>query len=436
MMPKEVIMPALGMAQEYGLLLNWLKNEGDLVKQGDPIMEIETDKITVEIEAPANGTLVSMLAHAGDKVPVGEVVAYILHDHETFEDLPVVKNVKAIKTPSEPREIQIDGGDISPVAARMIAEHDINVAEIQANGGRITKKHIEDFLEKTLIDLESYRLIPASPKARRLASEKGYDLNMISGSGPEGAVLTKDVLNFSPSIQAEVQLENVESETRTIETSRLWQVMAKRMSESWRNIPHFYLKRDVIVNQLIDWRARLKQKSDISVTYTDILVKICAEALKKHERLNAWYQDESIIANDTINIGLAIAVDEGLLVPVIHSADKLSVTEIAKHRNELVHRAHHNKLQPSDMTAGTFTISNLGMLGINEFSAIVNPPQVAILAVGNIQQELQVIEDEIVQNQIMTLTLSCDHRAVDGARGAQFLQTLAEYMEDPLMMLS
>lgn len=433
-MPKKVIMPALGMAQESGLLLAWLKDEGAAVQQGDLIMEIETDKITVEIEAPATGKLVSFRANAGDDVPVGEVVAYILYADETLDNLPSIVQAKPVAVQTVSPEKVANSSGVSPVAARMIAEHNINIADITANGGRITKADVESYLQQPVLETNNYRLHPASPKARRLASEKGYDLTTIVGSGPGSAVLTQDVLDYVMPIAAEQTLEK--SAPQAIETSRLWQVMAKRMTESWRNIPHFYLKRDVVVDALIDWRSMLKQQNIATVTYTDLLVKTCAMALRQHGRLNAHYQDETILANDTINVGLAIAIDDGLLVPVIHNADRLSVTEIAARRQELVQRANENKLQPVDMADGTFTISNLGMFGINEFSAIVNPPQVAILAVGNIQPRLEMVEGQVTENHIMTLSLSCDHRAVDGARGAQFLQTLAAYMEDPRLMLS
>ncbi|MDQ7035266.1 MAG: 2-oxo acid dehydrogenase subunit E2 [Anaerolineae bacterium] len=428
-------MPALGMAQESGLLLAWLKDEGDSVQQGDLIMEIETDKITVEIEAPVSGTLVSFRANPGDDVPVGEAVAYILYADETLDDLPSTAKVEPVAIQITSPEKVANSSGVSPVAARMIAEHNINIADVATNNGeRITKADVEAYLQTPTLETNHYRLLPASPKARQLASEKGYDLTTIVGSGPGGAVLAQDVLDYMPSTEAEIILEKADSQV--IKTSRLWQVMAKRMTESWRNVPHFYLKRDVLVDALIDWRSVLKQRNIATITYTDLLVKTCAMALRQHSRLNGHYQNERILANDAINIGLAIAIDEGLLVPVIHHADKLSVTEIAQRRQELVQRANENKLQPVDMADGTFTISNLGMFGINEFSAIVNPPQVAILAIGNIQPRLEMVEGQVTENHIMTLSLSCDHRAVDGARGAQFLQTLTAYMEDPRLMLS
>lgn len=433
-MPKKVIMPALGMAQESGLLLAWLKDEGDIVQQGDPLMEIETDKVTVEIEANASGKLVNVMAQVGEDVPVGEVIAYIMYDSETLADIPQAQQAPADKPTSAPKTEIEASVSISPVAARMLKEHDLAQNDIQTTNGRINKSDVVAYINQqgasTLIKLQ-----PASPKARRLAKEQNYNLQDIKGTGPTGAIITEDILAYTPLEETSQILETLIPTAEQIVTSRSWQVMASRLTTSWQTIPHFYLRRTVNVDKMIAWRESLKT-NNLSVTYTDLLVKIVAMALAQHPQLNARMVDNTLYNNPTINVGLAVAVDDGLLVPVIPKANTLGVSAISEQRATLIQKAQSATLQPADLQNGTFTISNLGMLAIDEFSAIVNPPQVAILAVGAMQSKLEMIDDEIKQSTVMTFCLSCDHRAVDGARGAYFLKTLANYIEEPHLMLS
>jgi len=221
----------------------------------------------------------------------------------------------------------------------------------------------------------------------------------------------------------------------TLPVSRMWQVMAQRLSQSWTSVPHFYLTVEVNASALIAWRAKLLQRLAEKVTFTDLLVKLVAAALRKHPRLNAKWENESIILNPEINIGLAVAVEEGLLVPVIHRADRLGLADLAARRKDLVARAQVGKLSLAEMSGGTFTLSNLGMFGVDAFSAIVNPPQAAILALGRIAERVVPVEGQPAVRPMLTLTLSCDHRVVDGARGAEFLQTLVSFIEDPLGVL-
>ncbi len=433
-MPKAVIMPALGMAQESGLLLAWLKDENESVEKGEPLIEVETDKITVEIEANATGTLVNVMGKVGDDIPVGEVIAYIMYDGETLADIPQSEKSLVESQSNKPvleSEVVLS---VSPVAARMIKEHNLAETSIPASNGRIKKADVEAYLNQQQAP-KPFRLIPASPKARRLAQEKGYDLRKIMGTGPDNAVLTRDILDYVPNVEAPTVMDNIIATHSTIDVSRSWKLMAKRLQASWQTIPHFYLKRRVNVDALIDWRSSL-QELGLQVTYTDLLVKVTAVALSQHPMLNARMEGETLYRNDEVNIGMAIAIDDGLVVPVIHQADQRGIREISERRSELIQRAKSKSLQPSDIQNGTFTISNLGMYGIDEFNAIVNPPQVAILAVGAIQSQLEMINDVVVEKRSMMLSLSCDHRAVDGAIGAQFLQTLARYIQDPRLMLS
>lgn len=421
-MPKEVIMPALGMSQDSGVLVAWFKKEGDSVVEGEPIMEIETDKVTVEIEAPASGTLAQVTASAGEEIPVGHIIAWILGPGESVPEYVAKSEAPTVSAQESKRKPVEASQKISPVAARIAMQHDVDLDQLQTTGSRITRADVEAYLA-TRSPGRNGKRIPASPKARRLARENAIDLANITGTGPEGAVLTADVLA-------------VRSDSQPPTVSRAWRVMAQRLEESWRTVPHFYLRREVDASRLIDWRAALMKRSAEKITYTDLLVKLVAEALHQHPRLNAMWQDDTIIFNDHINIGLAVAVEDGLVVPVVHDADKRSLDELAIRREIIVERAHDGKLSLDDVQGGTFTISNLGMYGIDSFTAIVNPPQAAILAVGRIKERAVPVNGQLTIRPEMTLNLSCDHRVVDGARGARFLDTLAELIEEPLGLIS
>ena len=377
-MPTNVIMPALELAQETGKVLHWLKAPGDLVRKGESIVEIETDKVTVEIEAPASGILSDVTARAGDVVPVGQTIALIVAPGEAA----------------------------SPLARKVTEQEHSTAAAVPAA-----------------------RLAAASPKARRLAAERGRDVSALRGSGPGGAVLAADV--------ATAKLPEVPP-ARSVEApgvSTVWRIMAERMTASWTTTPHFYLVREVNVSRLVSWLEKARKQTGAHVTYTDLLVKLVAAAISQHPAVNASWKDGAIVRNADINIGLAVAIDDGLVVPVLHRADTLSLAELATRREDLVSRAQAGKLRPPDIQGGGFTISNLGMYGVDAFNAIVNPPQAAILAVGRIADRVVALNGQPAVQPTMVLTLSCDHRALDGARGAQFLGALAELIEEPLALL-
>jgi pyruvate dehydrogenase E2 component (dihydrolipoamide acetyltransferase) len=414
-------MPALGMAQDTGILVRWLKREGEPVAKGDLIMEIETDKATVEIEAPAAGILGGIRAREGDVVPVGETVAWILEPGEAV--------------PEETPEIQLstapDSGTkkvvpaASPVARRIAEERGVDLALVKPEGGRIQKTDVLAYLERQWSGDGGARLAPASPKARRLARERGLHVASLTGTGPEGAVLAVDVL----------AAETAPVVSRSLALSTTWQLMAERVTQSWRSAPHFYLLREVNASRLIAWREVAREQIGQSVTYTDLLVKLVGLALRQHPRVNAAWIEGEIALNSEINVGLAVAIDEGLVVPVIHRAHELSLEEIAERRQELVGRAQAGRLRPEELRHGTFTISNLGMYGVDAFNPIVNPPQAAILGVGRIARQVVPVNDQPAVQPMMMLSLSCDHRVVDGARGAQFLETLVNLIEEPLRLL-
>lgn len=429
-MPTEVIMPALGMAQETGLLIAWLKKEGDAVERGDILMEIETDKATMEVEALSSGTLANVTAKAGDDVPVGAVIAWILAPGEQAPQAQA-KNKPVVQAQTAPTTTQKSTASksVTPVALRMAEAHGIDVNQISTSNKKITRADVEAYVNNS--QTQTTGRILASPKARRLASEQAIDLNLLKGSGPDGAILADDVLMYQPAL--DIPLSPAVSTQSDTQTGSMWRRMAQRLTESWQTVPHFYLKRDVDVTALTAWRKGIQ--SQTKITYTDLLVKVVAGALRKHPFVNGQWNGEGVIFNEEINIGLAVAVDEGLIVPVIHNADNLGITAIAERRQMIVERAQIGKLRPEDLQGGTFTISNLGMFGIDEFSAIVNPPQAAILAVGSMSDRLVPLDGQAVIRPMMTLSLSCDHRAVDGARGAKFLDSLVSLINNPLNLL-
>ena len=459
-MAKEVIMPALGMAQETGTLLAWLKQAGDTVVKGEPLMTVATDKTDVEIEANASGILTNVTAKVGDEVPVGQAIALI----QSPEEVAASKNAAPapiVLPASLPPTIAPTTSPIStvvaatPVAMRLAAEHKLDLSLVKAgSSGKIQKEDVLAYLDAQAPKAQpvaSGRVL-ASPKARRLAQEQNVDLATVNGTGPEGAVLAADVLAAQPRVQVDItstlpqpsEMAPVlapestaaqDSAGEVIPMSRPWRIMAQRLQQSWTTVPHFYLEREANATELVRWRERVQIRAKAKITYTDLLVKLVAATLRKHPRLNASWLNEQIVLNQAINIGLAVAVDEGLLVPVVHNADRLGLSEIATRRNEVVTQAQAGKLKPDDLSQGTFTISNLGMYGIDAFNAIVNPPQAAILAVGRIADRVVPVNGQPGVQPMTTLTLSCDHRVVDGARAAQFMQALVGYIEDPLSAL-
>jgi len=415
-------MPALGMAQETGTLIQWLKTAGDQVTKGEPLMEIETDKATVEIEAPASGILASVTAWAGDVIPVGQRIALILASGEEEPPPASPEPVSSPKSESVPAR-----ANVTPVAARLAAEHHVDMTQIKPQSGQIRKEDVLAYIGNQNKSLMFTRVL-ASPKARRLAKERGLDLTTIKGTGLDGAIL---VSNLPVS-----DLTPPRNEGETLTVPRLWRVMVERLSQAWTSIPHFYLMREVNASRLVAWRESIPKNSPEKVTYTDLLVRLTAVALRRYPRLNASWQNENIILNPEINIGLAVAVEDGLLVPVIHHADELNLSQLASQRSELIARAKSGKLSLDDLSGGTFTISNLGMYGVDAFIAIVNPPQAAILAVSRITDRVVAVNGQPAVQPMMTLSLSCDHRVVDGARGAEFLQALADLIEEPLQLLN
>ncbi|MCW5886861.1 MAG: 2-oxo acid dehydrogenase subunit E2 [Anaerolineales bacterium] len=452
-------MPALGMAQETGKLLAWFKQEGDVVAKGEPLMEIETDKVTVSIDATESGVLANIIATAGQDVPVGHAIALILAEGEQAppreELLAALKAASAPATapaaaPVAPRPAALGGQapatrplpiapthapagavvvNASAIAMRIAAEHGVDLAQVRPSGGRISKEDVREYIRTRgaggfAPQRSAAGKVLASPKAKRISQEMGVDLALLRGSGPEGAVLAIDVTHGSGAVYAPAAVEQPGPPL-----SSLWKVMAEHVTESWQDIPHFVLSREVDATNIMAARKTAQATSEAKITFTDLLVKFCAEALVQHPNVNATWRGRTIWPNEHVNIGLAVGVEDGLVVPVVADADTLSLQDVAVRRAELVQKANSKSLLPADIQGGTFTISNLGMYAIDSFTAIVNAPNAAILAVGRIVERVVPVDGQPAIRPMLALTLSCDHRVLDGLRGAQFLDTLASLIE-------
>ena len=388
-MATEVIMPALSPAQETGILIEWFKEEGDLIEKGEPLMEVETDKANVEVEATTTGILANITVNLGDEIPVGKVIALILADGES--------------APESNKE--------NSSSETKVSEED--TAQLQTT--------ISNPLDPSA-NLPTNKIV-ASPKVRQYAKKEGIDLSFIKGSGPNGVILMEDVL---------VNQSSTETEENDIPTSKGWRLMADRLTESWSSAPHFNLVRHLDVSNLVTYKKQFQEKNSNRLTYTDLLIKLVSITLKEHPRINASWIDNKIVKNSEINVGLAVDFDGGLIVPVIHKTDELSLGEITNRRKDLITRTQAGKLRSGDLDRGTFTISNLGMFDVDSFNAIINPPQAAILAVGRIVDKVVPVDGLPAVRPILTLNLSFDHRVVDGVRGAEFLKTLSNLIENPL----
>lgn len=451
-MATKVYMPALGMAQETGTLIRWLKAEGDAVQEGDVLAEIQTDKAVEELQARASGTLADVQAREGDDVPVGQVIAMILASGERpaaaarpapAQPAPAVAPVAASTSAN---------GGVSPLARRIAEERGIDPESIPTNGRRLQKADVLAYLDSradssTVTAATAQvaaepgrpaRLLPASPKARRLALERGVDLALVAGSAPGSAVITGDVLAFAARPGAARTATAPVAAAAAQPTPALhpiWRIMAERTTQSWREIPHFFLQREINATRMIAWREQARRQRELNITYTDLLVMAVAQTLRSHPRVNASWRDGAIIQHPEVNVALAVAADYGLVTPVIHHADELNLGDIAQQRMQLVQRAQAGKQRSDDLAGGTFTISNLGMYGVDSFNAIVPAPQAAILAVGRIVERVVPLHGVPAVQPMMALSLSCDHRVIDGARGAEFLGALADLLEEPLALL-
>ena len=396
-----VVMPALEMAQETGKLLAWRKQEGDRVSKGEPLLEIETDKAVVEVEAPADGILAGIKAAAGADIPVGQTIAWIVAPGET----PPTADASAAP------------------AARAASHAHTGSASLAANPA-------------TGSPSAPASRARVSPKARRLAKELGVDLASIRGSGADGEILASDIQKASTPAAASPTATSGNIEVPT----SIGRIMAERTTQSWTSVPHFFVSREIDATALNEYRdrhmAEIERSHGVRISHTDLLVALVARVLLKHPRLNASWSAQGIRLHDKVNMGIAIAVNDGVVAAVISNAHTASLSEISVQRRDLGERARAGKLGPADITGATFTISNLGMYQVDQFSAIITPPQAAILAVGAISDRVVAVQGQPVVRPMMTLTVSCDHRVADGARAALFLSDLAEALREPTKLLA
>ena len=424
-------MPKMSDTMEEGVIAGWLKKVGDEVKSGDILAEVETDKATMELESYDDGFLLHVGVKDGESVPVDGVIAIIGEKGENIDDiLKEVSNEQNNNEAVDPKDVKEEIVDEDEPA-----EENLEVKEEEE------VKNTEDKIEDINIDFsnESDR-IKASPLAKKLASEKGVDISMVKGSGDGGRIIKEDIENFKHSENIpikEVKLPEIYSKEsyEEIPVSQMRKTISKRLAESKFSAPHFYLTMEIDMDNCIEGRNKINETSDVKISFNDIIIKAAAVSLRKHPMVNASFLTDKIRVNNHIHIGVAVAVDEGLLVPVIRFADNKSLSHISTEVRNLAGKAKNKELQPSDWEGNTFTISNLGMFGIDEFTAIINPNDACILAVGGIKNTPVVKNGEIVPGNVMKVTLSCDHRIVDGAIGSAFLKTLKELIEDPIKIL-
>ena len=401
-MATEVILPRLGQGMESGTIVRWLKSEGEPVEKGEPLFELDTDKVTQEVEAEAAGVLLKIAVPEGE-VPVGQTVAFIGAEGE---DVPEVETA-----------VPESGAGHPPMAE--------------------SKPHVETVPGSGLSDSSNGR-VKASPLARRMARERGLELSGIRGTGPDGRIVAEDVERAEaggPSAPPVAPEPVLWAATQRIPLTNIRKTIARRLTEAWQ-IPVFQLQTSADMTRVNALVAKLRERDpEVRVTVTDVLTKVCAQALMRHREVNAEFTEDAIVIHPNANVGLAVAAPQGLVVPVIHGAEQMPLSVIARHRSDLVGRARENKLRAEDLEGGTFTISNLGMYAVESFTAVLNPPQAAIVAVGATEERVVPVGGETAVRPMITLTGTFDHRAVDGAPAAAFLQTLKASLEDPGLAL-
>ena len=423
-MEEVVLMPRLSDTMTEGVIASWQKNIGDTVKKGDVLADIETDKATMELESYKDGILLYQGAGAGDKIQVNDLLCIIG---------PAGMNIDAIVAAAKggatvaATPVAAQAAPAAVQAATPVAAAPAKVEAIVVNDGRIL----------------------ASPLAKKLAEDKGIDLKYVKGSGDNGRITKVDIDNYTPAAIAPAVSEAAPVKSSTpsvavaagvesyedVPVSQMRKVIARRLSESLFTAPHFYLTMSINMDAAVAARVKLNENAKVKISFNDMVLKATSLALKLNPKVNSSWLGDKIRYNHHVNIGVAVAVEDGLLVPVVRFADTLSLSQIGAQVKDFAQKAKDKKLQPSDWEGSTFTISNLGMFGIDEFTAIINPPDACILAVGGISQEPVVKNGAVVPGNVMKVTLSCDHRVVDGATGAAFLQTLKSFLEEPLRML-
>jgi len=429
----DIIMPKMGDAMTEGKVVRWYKKSGDVVKKGEPLLEIETDKVNLDLEAEQDGTLGNMAAEAGQMVEVGGVLATILGAGEKAAPAPPVSEPEAASPPKDaPARRAIDKKDsIKKTTGEYAEAIDMKAPRIDRTASTSTAAAPQDEGERRR----------SSPLARKMAREMGVSLEQVQGSGPSGRIVASDIKNFQPAAPAPQKSKApalppiVKLETKQIPLSAMRRTIAKRLAESTGPIPHFYLTVDYDVTNLLSLREQLNEIEGIKTSVNDFVVRAAALALRHHPNVNASWGDEAITQHGEIHIGIAVSTPEGLITPVVRNADQKSVSDIASEVRSLADKAKNRKLTPNEYQGATFTISNLGAWGIEQFTAIINPPNVAILAIGAASAQPVVVDHQVVIRDRMKVTMSCDHRVVDGALGAEYLRTLRSYLEQPVRLV-
>lgn len=413
---RAVRMPKMSDTMLEGVIAKWLKKEGDIVKSGDIIAEVETDKATMELENYEDGTLLYIGAKEGEGIAVDGIIAIVGEPGTDYK--PILAAESAVSTPA-PAIVQAS----APAPAAGKAPESLKTVETKTAEVQSTKERI---LEDS---------IKASPLARALAKEKGYNLTWIKGTGEDGRITKSDIEDYNPSSGGAMStfISGVES-FEDIPNSQMRKTIARRLSESKFSAPEFYLTMEINMDRAIEARVSMNEVLPVKISFNDMVIKATSLALTKHPKINSYWMEDRIRVNKHVHIGMAVAVEDGLLVPVIRFANEKSIAQISAEAKELGGKAKSKQLQPKDWEGNTFTVSNLGMFGIDQFTSIINSPESCILAVGGIKETVGVKNGQFYATNIMKLTLTCDHRVADGAAGAAFLQSLKQYLEDPLKM--
>ena len=412
-----ITMPRLSDTMEEGTISSWLKNVGDQVKEGEILAEIETDKATMEFESFYDGILSHIAVNEGETVKVDELIA-IISENEI---------------------------DVSK-ALESYGKESSNIPVEESNDS-VELNEVDKEISSTNTSLDLNERIKASPLAKKIAKEKNIDLSKVTGTGENGRIIKNDLSDLSPALETseqQIEIEEnqsvkvddlVKEETTIVQNSTMRKAIAKNLSKSKFTAPHYYLSVEFNMDNAIAFREQYNSIPDTKISFNDIVVKACAVALKNHPQVNSQWNDEKIILNNNVHIGVAVGIEDGLVVPVIKNADRESLHSINSKVRDYAVRAKSKKLRPDEIEGSTFTISNLGMFGISEFTSIINQPNSAILSVGAIVKKPVVVNDKIVVSNTMKLTLACDHRSVDGVTGSLFLQTLKGYIENPVTIL-
>jgi len=453
-------MPKLSDTMEEGVLSAWLVDEGEEVSSGDVLAQVETDKATMDLEAFDDGVLLKQLIAEGDAVPIGELIAVIGEAGEDISDLVGDAGGDGAATAEpEPEEPEPEAEEDEPVKTASEPEVEAEAAPEPSGDGQLSERTPEPVPAGT--DAEGRR-IKASPLARRIAQEHGVELAQVDGSGPEGRIVRRDVEAWieeeeevpepaaepapEPTPEPAVEeptyaMPEEEAAFEREDISQMRKTIARRLAESKYSAPHYYLTVDIDVEKAVELREDLNELAEeqdrAKISFNDLITKVCALSLHDHPYVNAAYRPDEgeIHKHNRVHIGIAVAIDEGLITPVIRDADRKGLSELARETKALAERARNRDLEPQEFEGATFTTSNLGMFGIEEFTAIINPPNSAILAIGEIRDTPVVEDGEVVPGKRMKVTLSCDHRVVDGAKGAAFLDTVKSYLEEPMNLL-